>query len=104
MSMRLRKRFSAGHRQFHLADMQTRAHHDITRLSLAMQTRGMAMTDEDRPLKPPQHIIGQDLSELSIQEIERRVTLLTEEIERLTAARASKLASKATADLFFKRS
>lgn len=63
---------------------------------------GTAM-DDDKPRKAPVHEIGQDLSPLSLEEINRRIELLKAEIERLAATRASKQASKAAADLFFKR-
>lgn len=62
-----------------------------------------AMGDDDRPRKQARHELGQDLSELSIEEIDHRIDLLKAEIERLAAARLSKQASKAAADLFFKR-
>lgn len=59
--------------------------------------------DDERPRKLPVHEIGQDLTPLSIEEIDRRIDVLTSEIERLVASRSSKQASKAAADLFFKR-
>lgn len=62
----------------------------------------MAADDEDRPRKKIAHEIGQDLSLLSIEELNERVQLLTEEIERLRAASASKQASRSVADKFFK--
>ncbi len=58
--------------------------------------------DDDRPRKLGLHQIGQDLSPLSLEEIDRRIQILKDEIERLMATRASKQASKAAADLFFK--
>lgn len=62
----------------------------------------MAADDEDRPRKKIAHEIGQDLSLLSIEELNERVQLLTDEIERLRAASASKQASRSVADKFFK--
>jgi uncharacterized small protein (DUF1192 family) len=62
----------------------------------------MAADDEDRPRKKIAHEIGQDLSLLSIEELNDRVQLLTDEIERLRAASASKQASRSAADRFFK--
>jgi uncharacterized small protein (DUF1192 family) len=59
-------------------------------------------TDDDKPRKVPIHEIGQDLGPLSLEEIDRRIEALKLEIERLAATRASKQASKAAADLFFK--
>ena len=58
--------------------------------------------DDDRPRPKPAHEIGQDLSALSLEEIDRRMVLLREEIERLEAARKVKDASRSTADSFFK--
>jgi len=64
---------------------------------------GTGSSDDDRPRKTHAHEIGQDLSPLSIEEIDRRIAALHAEIERLQAARTGKQASKAAADLFFKR-
>lgn len=59
--------------------------------------------DDDKPRKQPVHEVGQDLSQLSIEEIDRRLELLRSEIERLKSARDAKQASRAAADLFFKQ-
>jgi uncharacterized small protein (DUF1192 family) len=64
---------------------------------------GTGSGDDDRPRRSPVHEIGQDLSPLSIEDIDRRIAALQAEIERLAEARAGKQASKAAADLFFKR-
>jgi uncharacterized small protein (DUF1192 family) len=58
--------------------------------------------DDDRPQAKPKHEIGQDLSQLSLDEIDRRVALLEAEILRLKETRAGKEASRAAADAFFK--
>lgn len=64
----------------------------------------MATIDDDLlPKKKPTHDIGQDLSLLSVAEIDERVALLKEEIARLEAAKSAKLASRNVADQFFKR-
>jgi len=63
----------------------------------------MPMDDDDRPRKTVSHQIGQDLSLLSVEELNERVAVLTAEIERLTQAAAKKRASKNAADGFFKR-
>ena len=64
----------------------------------------MATIDDDLlPKKKPTHDIGQDLSLLSVAELGERVALLKEEIVRLEAAKAAKLASRNVADQFFKR-
>jgi len=57
--------------------------------------------DDDRPRPAPTHLIGQDLSLLSVEEIDERMALLTAEIERLAADRTRKLASRNAADAFF---
>jgi uncharacterized small protein (DUF1192 family) len=54
------------------------------------------------PRKKTTHEIGQILDALSLDELDERVALLREEIARLEMAKASKQASKAAADLFFK--
>ncbi len=62
----------------------------------------MAIEDDDRPRKKVTHEIGQDLSLLSVEELNERIALLTSEIERLQTAATKKRASKAAADGFFK--
>jgi uncharacterized small protein (DUF1192 family) len=64
----------------------------------------MAAADEDdRPKKKIAHEIGQDLSLLSLKELDERIALLREEIRRLEAAMAGKQASRGVADQFFKK-
>jgi uncharacterized small protein (DUF1192 family) len=58
--------------------------------------------DEDRPKKAPEHVIGQDLSLLSLFELNERINLLRSEILRLEAAARAKAAAKGAADSFFK--
>jgi uncharacterized small protein (DUF1192 family) len=62
----------------------------------------MPIEDEDRPRKKISHEIGQDLSLLSVEELNERIALLRSEIERLEAASAKKRASKDAANSFFK--
>jgi uncharacterized small protein (DUF1192 family) len=62
----------------------------------------MPLFDEEPVKKPARHEIGQDLSALSLHEIEERVALLRAEIDRLEAVRASKSASLTAASAFFK--
>ena len=62
----------------------------------------MAIEDDDRPRKKISHEIGQDLSLLSVEELNERVALLSAEIERLQAAVARKRASKDAANSVFK--
>ena len=61
------------------------------------------MFDDEPQKKPVSHEIGQDLSSLSIEELEKRVGLLKEEIARLEDAGAAKRASMSSAESFFKK-
>ncbi|EJW12932.1 Uncharacterized protein DUF1192 [Rhodovulum sp. PH10] len=58
--------------------------------------------DDDRPKTRLAHEIGQDLSVLSIEELEERIALLNGEVARLEAMRDRKRASRSAADQFFK--
>jgi uncharacterized small protein (DUF1192 family) len=58
--------------------------------------------EDDRPKKKIAHEIGQDLSLLSLFELNERVDLLKEEIARLEAVAKAKSAAKGAADSFFK--
>jgi uncharacterized small protein (DUF1192 family) len=62
----------------------------------------MALFDDDRPKPKRMHEIGQDLSLLSVGELEERMVLLEEEIGRLRAERDRKSGSKAAAESFFR--
>ena len=62
----------------------------------------MPIDDDDRPRKKVTHEIGQDLSLLSVEELNERIALLTTEVERLQAAATKKRASKDAANNFFK--
>jgi uncharacterized small protein (DUF1192 family) len=64
----------------------------------------MARDDEDdRPKKKIAHEIGQDLTLLSVAELDQRVQLLKDEIVRLEADKKNKQASRSAADGFFKK-
>ena len=62
----------------------------------------MATEDDDRPRKKVSHEIGQDLSLLSVEELNERIALLTSEIDRLREVATKKRASKEAANSFFK--
>jgi uncharacterized small protein (DUF1192 family) len=62
-----------------------------------------ATDDDDRPKKKLSHEIGQDLTLLSVGELNERIALLKDEIARLEADIKGKQSSKAAADLFFKK-
>lgn len=59
--------------------------------------------DETQPLKKRPHEIGQDLTPLSLGEIEERIAQLEAEILRLREAQVKKRATQAAADALFKR-
>lgn len=58
--------------------------------------------DPDRPRKQIEHEIGCDLSLLSAGEIDSRITLLKQEINRLESAKQDKLAGKMAAESLFR--
>jgi uncharacterized small protein (DUF1192 family) len=58
--------------------------------------------DDDRPAPKRVHEIGQDLSQLSVAELDERIGLLEAEIVRLKEALGKKNASRSAADAFFK--
>jgi len=60
-------------------------------------------TDDDRPKPKSVHEIGQDLSTLSLAEIDERIAALRAEIARLDETRARKDASRSAADAFFRK-
>jgi uncharacterized small protein (DUF1192 family) len=62
-----------------------------------------AMDDDDRPKKKITHEIGQDLALISVRELEERIALLRQEIERLEADIRKKQTSRNLADQFFKK-
>jgi uncharacterized small protein (DUF1192 family) len=62
-----------------------------------------AIDDDDRPKKKIAHEIGQDLTLLSVKELEDRIALLRDEIGRLEADIQGKQASRSAADQFFKK-
>jgi uncharacterized small protein (DUF1192 family) len=62
----------------------------------------MPSDDDDGPRKKISHEIGQDLSLLSVEELNERIALLNTEADRLREAVAKKRASKDAASSFFK--
>ncbi|RIK98714.1 MAG: DUF1192 domain-containing protein [Proteobacteria bacterium] len=62
----------------------------------------MASDDDNEPRRKVTHEIGQDLTLLSVEELEARMILLAAEIERLKAATAGKRATRDAAERFFK--
>jgi uncharacterized small protein (DUF1192 family) len=62
-----------------------------------------AIDEDDSPKKKIVHEIGQDLSLLSVGELNERIALMKSEIARLEADINSKQSSRSTADQFFKK-
>jgi uncharacterized small protein (DUF1192 family) len=62
-----------------------------------------AIDEEDRPKKKLVHEIGQDLSLISVGELNERIAILREEILRLEADIAKKQSTRASADQLFKK-
>ena len=63
----------------------------------------MVLFDEEPPKKSTEWAVGEDLSKLSIDELEERIALLKAEIERIEEAITAKRDSLGVADSFFKR-
>lgn len=62
----------------------------------------MALFDEELPKRKLVHEVGQDLSLLSVGELDERIAALKEEIARLEADRAGKAASRSAAESLFR--
>jgi uncharacterized small protein (DUF1192 family) len=63
----------------------------------------MARFDEDgRPIKQAAHAVGQDLSLLSEADLDERIGLLHDEIQRIEAEKKKRNATRMAADSFFK--
>jgi uncharacterized small protein (DUF1192 family) len=62
----------------------------------------MALFEDDRPKKKLAHELGQDLSLLSVGDLQERIEMLKAEIARLEEDMTGKKASKSAADLLFK--
>jgi uncharacterized small protein (DUF1192 family) len=62
-----------------------------------------AFDEEERPKRKIIHDIGQDLSLLSVAELQDRIMLLREEITRIEADIGRKQNSRSTADQFFRK-
>lgn len=59
--------------------------------------------DDGPASKPKFHVIGEDLSDLSLEDLGERIEQLKTEIGRLQEAMSGKEASAAAAETFFKR-
>lgn len=63
----------------------------------------MSLFDEDQPKKKVSHEIGADLSTLSVDELNKRVALLKDEIARIEAEISAKSSSRNIAEGLFKK-
>ncbi|WP_315924781.1 DUF1192 domain-containing protein [Mesorhizobium sp. SP-1A] len=63
----------------------------------------MAVFDDEPRKKPARHEIGQDLSLLSVGELNERIALLRVEISRLEAELKAKDTTKSAAEALFRR-
>lgn len=61
------------------------------------------MQDEERITKPADIVIGEDLSMLSVEELENRIAMLQDEIQRIRDDIGSKQSSLSVAESFFKQ-
>ncbi|HEY7766506.1 MAG TPA: DUF1192 domain-containing protein [Aestuariivirgaceae bacterium] len=58
--------------------------------------------DEERKVKRPDIVIGEDIAILSVEELNRRIGVLDQEIARYRSAIAEKQKSRAAANSVFK--
>jgi uncharacterized small protein (DUF1192 family) len=62
----------------------------------------MALFDDDRPKPKRAHEIGQDLSLLSVGDLDERIGILKAEIARLEADKVTKQSTRMAAESLFK--
>ena len=62
----------------------------------------MALFEDDKPKRKLAHEIGQDLSLLSVGDLDERIALLRSEIVRLETDKAHKHASRSAAESLFR--
>jgi uncharacterized small protein (DUF1192 family) len=63
----------------------------------------MAVFDEEPRKSANAHVVGQDISLMSVAELSERIALLAAEIARLEAERTKRGATKSAAEAFFRR-
>jgi uncharacterized small protein (DUF1192 family) len=63
----------------------------------------MSLFDDDKPVKKTSHEIGADLSAISVDELNKRVVLLRQEIARIEAEIRTKSSSRNVAESLFKK-
>jgi uncharacterized small protein (DUF1192 family) len=62
----------------------------------------MALFDEEPPKRKLAHELGQDLSLLSVGDLDERISMLKQEIVRLESDRVGKSASRSAAEALFR--
>jgi uncharacterized small protein (DUF1192 family) len=62
----------------------------------------MTLFEDDPTHKQSQHLVGSDLSLLSVDELSERISQLQAEIKRIEAERVNKSSSMKAADALFK--
>jgi uncharacterized small protein (DUF1192 family) len=63
----------------------------------------MTFLDDDRPKKPPSAQPGENLADLSVDELKKRIGIYRDEIERLEREIAAKEKHLKAAESFFRR-
>jgi len=63
----------------------------------------MALFEEEARKPPAAHVVGQDISLLSVAELETRIGLLRDEIRRLEEETRARGATKSAAEALFRR-
>lgn len=63
----------------------------------------MAFLEDDRPKKPPTVQPGENLADLSVAELKKRIGIYRDEIERLEREIAAKEKHLKAAEAFFRR-
>jgi uncharacterized small protein (DUF1192 family) len=63
----------------------------------------MAFLEDDRPKKPPAVQPGENLADLSVDELKNKIGIYRDEIERLEREIAAKEKHLKAADAFFRR-
>lgn len=63
----------------------------------------MAVFDEEQKKKPAGHVVGQDVSLMSVGDLTERIAQLQAEVARLEAERTARGATKSAAEALFRR-
>ena len=63
----------------------------------------MALLDDEPQKRPTSHVVGQDVSTLSVDDLTGRIALLKQEIVRLESELAKRGSVKSAAESLFRR-